>query len=201
MTDKNFKGISIIILAAGSSSRLGQSKQLILVDGKTLLEKSVLAALNSGAEHVVVVLGAQATLHNKAIENLPVKIIINEEWKKGMGNSLKAGLNYVVTKYPETEAVIVIVCDQPFLTSEHLKKLITSFQKNPTEIVASSYNQIKGVPALFSRSMFSQLFQLEDIQGARKVIQFHKGSMQLAEFPKGEIDLDTPEDLSKLKQY
>jgi len=201
MTDKNFKGISIIILAAGSSSRLGQSKQLILVDGKTLLEKSVLAALNSGAEHVVVVLGAQATLHNKAIENLPVKIIINEEWKKGMGNSLKAGLNYVVTKYPETEAVIVMVCDQPFLTSEHLKKLITSFQKNPTEIVASSYNQIKGVPALFSRSMFSQLFQLEDIQGARKVIQFHKGSMQLAEFPKGEIDLDTPEDLSKLKQY
>jgi len=199
MTDKNFKGISIIILAAGSSSRLGQSKQLILVDGKTLLEKSVLAALNSGAEHVVVVLGAQATLHNKAIENLPVKIIINEEWKKGMGNSLKAGLNYVVTKYPETEAVIVMVCDQPFLTSEHLKKLITSFQKNPTEIVASSYNQIKGVPALFSRSMFSQLFQLEDIQGARKVIQFHKGSMQLAEFPKGEIDLDTPEDLSKLK--
>lgn len=186
-------------MAAGSSSRLGQSKQLILVDGKTLLEKSVLAALNSGAEHVVVVLGAQATLHNKAIENLPVKIIINEEWKKGMGNSLKAGLNYVVTKYPETEAVIVIVCDQPFLTSEHLKKLITSFQKNPTEIVASSYNQIKGVPALFSRSMFSQLFQLEDIQGARKVIQFHKGSMQLAEFPKGEIDLDTPEDLSKLK--
>ncbi len=199
MTDKNFKGISIIILAAGSSSRLGQSKQLILVDGKTLLEKSVLAALNSGAEHVVVVLGAQATLHNKAIENLPVKIIINEEWKKGMGNSLKAGLNYVVTKYPETEAVIVMVCDQPFLTSEHLKKLITSFQKNPTEIVASSYNQIKGVPALFSRSMFSQLFQLEDIQGARKVIQFHKGSMQLAEFPKGEIDLDTPEDLSKFK--
>lgn len=199
MTDKNFKGISIIVLAAGSSSRLGQSKQLILVDGKTLLEKSVLAALNSGAEHVVVVLGAQATLHNKAIENLPVKIIINEEWEKGMGNSLKAGLNYVVTKYPETEAVIVMVCDQPFLTSEHLKKLITSFQKNPTEIVASSYNQIKGVPALFSRSMFSQLFQLEDIQGARKVIQFHKGSMQLAEFPKGEIDLDTPEDLSKFK--
>ena len=199
MTDKNIKGISIIVLAAGSSSRLGQSKQLILVDGKTLLEKSALAAINSGAQHVVVVLGAQAALHKKAIENLPVEIIINEEWEKGMGNSLKAGLKYLVTKYPETEAVIVMVCDQPFLSSEHLKKLITSFQKNPAGIVASSYNQTKGVPALFSRSMFDQLFKLEDIQGARKVIQFHQGSIQLIEFPKGEIDLDTPEDLSKLK--
>lgn len=199
MTDKNIKGISIIVLAAGSSSRLGQSKQLILVDGKTLLEKSALAALNSGAEHVVVVLGAQATLHKKVIEHLPVGIIINEEWEKGMGNSLKAGLNYLVTKYPETKTVIVMVCDQPFLTSEHLKKLIASFQKNPTEIVASSYNQTKGVPALFSRSMFSQLFLLEDTQGARKIIQLHQGSMQLVEFSKGEIDLDTPEDLSKLK--
>jgi len=199
MTDKNIKGISIIVLAAGSSSRLGQSKQLILVDGKTLLEKSALAALNSGAEHVVVVLGAQATLHKKVIEHLPVGIIINKEWEKGMGNSLKAGLNYLVTKYPETKTVIVMVCDQPFLTSEHLKKLIASFQKNPTEIVASSYNQTKGVPALFSRSMFSQFFLLEDTQGARKIIQLHQGSMQLVEFSKGEIDLDTPEDLSKLK--
>lgn len=199
MTDKNIKGISIIVLAAGSSSRLGQSKQLILVDGKTLLEKSALAALNSGAEYVVVVLGAQAALHKKAIENLLVGITINEEWEKGMGNSLKAGLNYLVTKYPETKAVIVMVCDQPFLTAEHLKKLIASFQKNPTEIVASSYNQTKGVPALFSRSMFTQLFKLEDTQGARKIIQLHQGSMQLVEFSKGEIDLDTPEDLSKLK--
>jgi len=200
MTSEKTIGISIIVLAAGSSSRLGESKQLILIDGKTLLEKSALAALNSGAEHVVVVLGAQAALHKKVIEKLPVKIVINDDWQKGMGNSLKAGLSHLTTHYPETKAVIIMVCDQPFLTSEHLKKLITAFQKNPTEIVVSTYNQTNGVPALFSRSLFNQLLQLEDNQGARKIIHHHPGTLLQVAFPKGEIDLDTPEDLTRLKQ-
>ncbi|MEQ1588226.1 MAG: nucleotidyltransferase family protein, partial [Cyclobacteriaceae bacterium] len=116
MINENTTGISILVLAAGSSSRLGQSKQLFLVEGKTLLEKSALAALNSGAEHVVVVLGAQAALHKKVIENLPIGIVINDDWQKGMGNSLKVGLGHLITNYPETEAVIIMVCDQPFLT-------------------------------------------------------------------------------------
>lgn len=200
MTSKKTIGVSVIVLAAGSSSRLGQSKQLLLVNGKTLLEKSALAALNSGAEHVFVVLGAQAALHKKAIENLPVGIVINEDWQKGMGNSLKTGLSHLATHYPKTEAVIIMVCDQPFLTSDHLKKLIATFQKTHSEIVASTYNQTLGVPALFSRSLFNQLLHLEDNQGARKIIQHHKGSMLLVAFPKGEIDLDTPEDLTRLKQ-
>lgn len=200
MTNEKTIGVSIIVLAAGSSSRLGQSKQLFLVDGKTLLEKSALAALNSGAEHVIVVLGAQAALHKKAIEKLPVGIVINEDWQKGMGNSLKAGLSHLTTHYPETKAVIIMVCDQPFLTSEHLEKLITAFQITPSEIVVSTYNQTNGVPALFKRSLFNQLLQLEDNQGARKIIQYHQGSIQQVAFPKGEIDLDTPEDLTRLKQ-
>jgi molybdenum cofactor cytidylyltransferase len=200
MIDGNNKGISSIILAAGSSSRLGQSKQLILVHGKTLLENSALVALNSGVEHVVVVLGAQAALHRKAIEKLPVDIVINSDWEKGMGNSLKAGLHHLITNNPKTEAVIIMVCDQPFLTSEHVKKLIASFQKTSSGIVASSYNETKGVPALFSRFLFDQLFQLEDGQGARKIIQNYQGTMPLIEFYMGEIDLDTPEDLNKLKQ-
>ncbi len=192
--------ISVIVLAAGSSYRLGQSKQLVVVDGKTLLEKSTEAALNSGADNVVVVLGAQAALHKKLLEKLPVKIFINESWNKGMGNSLKAGLKYLVSNFPTTEAVIIMVCDQPFLTSEHLIKLIATYQKSPTEIIASSYNQTNGVPALFSRSLFNKLLQLDDNQGARKIIHHHQGTMLQVAFPKGEIDLDTPEDLTRLKQ-
>jgi molybdenum cofactor cytidylyltransferase len=190
--------ISVIVLAAGSSSRLGQSKQLVVVEGKTLLERSTEAALNSGADNVVVVLGAQAVLHKKLLERLPVKIFINEDWNKGMGNSLKAGLKYLVSNFPTTEAVIITVCDQPFLTPKHLKKLIATYLASPTEIIASSYNHTKGVPALFSRSLFSQLFQLGDMEGARKIIQHYPASIPLIEFPKGDIDLDTPEDLVRL---
>jgi molybdenum cofactor cytidylyltransferase len=190
--------ISIILLAAGSSSRLGQSKQLVLVDGKTLLVKSALAALESGGERVIVVLGANASAHKKAIESLPVDFVINDEWAKGMGNSLKKGLNHLVSRYPQTEAVIIMVCDQPYLTGAHLITLITTYKKNRSELVASTYNQTLGVPALFNKSLFDQLLELDDAQGARKIIQHYKGNIDKVPFVHGEIDIDTPEDLQNM---
>jgi molybdenum cofactor cytidylyltransferase len=190
--------IAVIVLAAGSSTRLGQSKQLVVVKGKTLLENSIQAGLDSGAERVVVVLGAQAIIHKKAIEHLPVEVVVNEDWKKGMGNSLKTALQHVISNYPKTEAVVITVCDQPYLTSDHLRKLISMYHQTQAEIIASVYCQTKGVPALFSQSLFDQLFQLAETEGARKIIQDYPAIFPLVEFPNGDIDLDTPEDLSRL---
>ncbi len=198
MKTEEAKIISIILLAAGSSSRLGQSKQLVLVDGKTLLAKSALAALESGVDRVIVVLGANASAHKKAIESLPVDFVINKEWAKGMGNSLKKGLNHLISLYPQTEAVIIMVCDQPYLTGAHLITLITTYKKNRSELVASTYNQTIGVPALFNRSLFDQLLELEDAQGARKIIQHYKGNIDKIPLVHGEIDIDTPEDLQNM---
>jgi molybdenum cofactor cytidylyltransferase len=190
--------ISIILLAAGASSRLGQSKQLVLVNGKPLLAISALAALESGVDRVIVVLGANASAHKRAIETLPVDFVINDEWAKGMGNSLKKGLNYLISLYPQTEAVIIMVCDQPYLTEAHLITLITTYKKNRSELVASTYNQTIGVPALFNRSLFDQLLELEDSQGARKIIQNYKGNIDKIPLVHGEIDIDTPEDLQNM---
>jgi len=190
--------VAIIILAAGSSSRLGQSKQLITINGKSLLEKTTRAALDSGAQTVMVVLGNQASVHKKIIEALPVNIAVAENWSAGMGASLKVGLLALLEDYPATEAIIVTVCDQPYLTAEHLKKLISTYINTASEIVASHYNNTKGVPALFHKSLFQKLFQLEDDEGARKIIRQHEGTMELVLFQKGEIDIDTPEDLTSL---
>jgi molybdenum cofactor cytidylyltransferase len=190
--------VAIIILAAGSSSRLGQSKQLITIKGKSLLEKTAQAALDSGAQPITVVLGNQASVHKKNIEALPVKIVVAENWSAGMGASLKAGLLTLLEDYPATEAIIVTVCDQPYLTAEHLKKLITVYNNTTSEIVASLYNNTKGVPALFQKALLQKLLQLEDDEGARKIIRQHKGTIALVAFEKGEIDIDTPEDLDYL---
>ncbi len=188
----------IIILAAGSSSRLGQSKQLIKVGDKTLLEKTTHAAIDSGAHPIIVVLGNEASAHNVIIETLPVTVVINEKWSNGMGSSLKAGLQRLLEDHPNTEAVIVTVCDQPYLTADHLKKLIIAYTNTSSEIVASHYNNTKGVPALFSKSLFQKLFELEDEEGARKIIRQYGGSSALVPFEKGEIDIDTPDDLNYL---
>ena len=87
--------ISIILLAAGASSRMGQSKQLLLIEGEPLLLRSVKIALSGKPHHVVVVLGAGEHEHSNIIKHLPVEIVINTHWKNGMGSSIKAGLAHL----------------------------------------------------------------------------------------------------------
>lgn len=189
---------SIILLAAGSSSRLGQPKQLVEHEGVPLLLKSTLTALGAKYAHVAVVLGADAHVHKKIIAHLAVEIITNHEWEKGMGSSIKAGLRQVIKSRPETEAVVVMVCDQPLLTSAHLTSLLLLHKKTSSPIVASRYEKAIGVPALFDRSLFSKLLEIKDQQGAKAIIESHAGTIEFIDWPEGRIDIDTPEDLEKL---
>jgi molybdenum cofactor cytidylyltransferase len=195
--DGNDSKISVIILAAGSSSRMGQSKQLLEVHDKPLLLHSAKAAIDSGVKSVNVILGANELAHREVIRNQPVNIISNHYWKSGMGSSIKAGLNYVIRKYSDTQAVIIMVCDQPAISSSHLRNLIGQFDSTRSHIIASAYAGTAGVPALFSRSFFSNILMLKDEQGAKKLIEQFPEQVQKVEFPRGHIDLDTSEDYQK----
>jgi molybdenum cofactor cytidylyltransferase len=192
--EMNKKSVGIILLAAGSSSRMGQSKQLLLIDGKPLLLKSVEAALDTDADQVVVVLGSRANEHQHLIKDLPASVIVNAQWENGMGSSLKAGLNSLLQKFPEISAVIVMVCDQPRVSSDLLKRLIEQYKVTNNLIVASSYANTHGVPVLFDQRIFPELLSLNDKHGAKKVLEEFKGSVSSVEFPGGEIDLDTKGD-------
>jgi molybdenum cofactor cytidylyltransferase len=196
--DESKRKESVIILAAGSSSRLGQPKQLVEVEGIPLLLKSTLAALDALYSQVVVVLGANANEHKKTIAHLPVEIITHTEWKKGMGSSLKAGLQHILKFKPDTNAVVIMVCDQPLITSTHLAALRDLYHNYLTPIIASRYNETIGVPALFDHSLFSELSDIKDSQGARTVIASHSGSVETIDWPEGQLDIDTPDDLTLL---
>lgn len=195
--EENQSRISVILLAAGSSSRMGQSKQLLEIKGTPMLLHSVKAALESQVQSVNVVLGANELSHREIIRDLPVNVISNHYWKSGMGSSIKAGLNYVVRKYSETEAVIIMVCDQPAISSTHLRTLMSTFYRTNSPIVASIYSGTSGVPALFSRAFFSNILMLKDEQGAKKIIEQFPEQAQRVEFPQGSIDLDTRDDYEK----
>ncbi len=192
--------ISLILLAAGSSSRMGQSKQLLPIEGEPLLLRTVKTALASSIKNVIVVLGSEEEKHRSIIQQLPVHIIHNTAWSKGMGNSLKAGLNHLLTIQPEAQAVIISVCDQPLLTSEHLNNLIRSYQQEQKPIVASLYSGFAGVPALFNKSLFPELLSISNEQGAKKLISNYKDGIALLDFPEGQVDLDTPEEYNLFKQ-
>jgi molybdenum cofactor cytidylyltransferase len=186
--------IGVIILAAGSSSRMGKSKQLLTVSNdESLLFRAARIALQCEAGKVIVVLGSNESLHRNAIKSLPVEIIYNADWESGVGSSIKAGLKRLLLMAPDVRASIVMVCDQPLLVVGHLKKIISVFNSGENTIVASTYSNTVGTPALFERSLFKEILTTDNSQGAKKIIESTKNVATVA-FKDGAIDLDTPED-------
>jgi molybdenum cofactor cytidylyltransferase len=186
--------IGTIVLAAGASSRMGRSKQLLEIEGEPLLCRCIKIALAVNTDNVVVILGANEKPHREIIGQLPVHIISNYYWKTGMGSSIKTGLNYLIQSDGQLDGVIILVCDQPSLSVEHLRKLIDSFNVTKKPIVASGYSNSSGVPVLFGRSFFSNLLLLSDDQGAKKIVNQFPDQVETIDFPNGSVDLDTEED-------
>jgi molybdenum cofactor cytidylyltransferase len=187
----------VIILAAGSSSRMGQSKQLLPIQGTTLLVRAVHIALQLQPGHTVVVLGSNEAEHTSILQNTNVHTVTNHTWQNGMGSSLKTGLQYLLSLSPAIDAVLILVCDQPAVTTTYLESLVQHYKPSNKSIVASFYSDAPGVPALFDKSLFTELLNMDDAHGAKKIIQKHIAATELIPFPEGSIDLDTPEDYQR----
>ncbi|ELR68312.1 CTP:molybdopterin cytidylyltransferase [Fulvivirga imtechensis AK7] len=189
--------IGIIILAAGPSSRLGKPKQLLHHDGETLLRRSIKTALRT-TDITVTVLGANYTEIKKDIRHLNTHVIFNLDWNKGMGNSLKFGLQELNKLHPGLSAAIIIVCDQPFLDHSILVKLAEAYEQG-NSIVATSYNGTAGVPVLFDRRYFKEILKIDDHSGAKALLSRYKAFS--IPFPQGHIDIDTPWDWENFNKH
>ena len=187
---------AIIILAAGSSSRLGQPKQNLIFRGQTLLQRAIDSALSTISIHVLVVLGADADLVKPTIDHLPVTIVHNPEWKQGISSSIKTGVEAIEKIEPNLSAVIIMPCDQPFIDTHLLNLLI--LQKAKTGIAASFYNEELGLPILFNKKYFPDLLILESDNGIEKLLEINKGDVSEIYFPWAETDIDTMADFEKL---
>jgi molybdenum cofactor cytidylyltransferase len=186
----------IILLAAGSSSRLGRAKQLIEFQGKTLIQKAIDEANKSQANCLVVVLGANAELIQTGFDSSSTPFIVNPDWQQGMSSSMQAGLRFLMEK-EEINQVLLMLCDQPFVDASLLNQLINAKEISGKEIVAAAYSDTLGVPALFDRRYFEELVQLTGSEGAKKVIFKHQAEVHALDFPLGTVDLDTEEDVSQ----
>jgi molybdenum cofactor cytidylyltransferase len=118
------KNIGIVLLAAGASVRLGRPKQLLQYHGQSLLKYSIQNVLASNAQPVVVVLGANANnLQNEANER-GVHVVANEDWQQGMSTSIRRGIKTITDVAPAVEGIILMVCDQPYVSTNLLNKLL-----------------------------------------------------------------------------
>jgi molybdenum cofactor cytidylyltransferase len=178
---------------------MGRPKQLLPYNGKSLLEHTVDTANETDANPVIVVLGANAALLEKEIDEKNVRIIENIEWKEGMASSVRCGITTLLHIAPAADAVIIMVCDQPFVSSTLLNDLIATQKNTGKAIVTSQYETAIGPPALFHRSIFPELMKLKGDAGARKIMEQRSNDVATVLFKKGDIDIDTEADYKSLQ--
>jgi molybdenum cofactor cytidylyltransferase len=181
--------IAALVLAAGASTRLGEPKQNVRLGGQageTLLERAVRVAKQAGLEPVWVVVapGHSVTAGEGAV------LLLNSEAAEGMASSIRTGIAAAISA--ELDGVVILACDQPAVTAEHLRTLARSRD----ETVASAYAGRRGVPAYFPRMEFKALMELRGDMGAREILR----EARAIPLDKGEVDIDTAEDRKRARE-
>ena len=184
------------MLAAGASTRLGRPKQLVALGGKSLLRRAAQAAVASGASPVIVVLGSEAESFLPELAELPVLPVINPDWRQGMGSSMRCGVAALQAADLSVTALLCMVCDQPKITSAHLRTLWDRHAASG-RVIAVRHRDRPGVPAIFPAKYFPELARISGDQGARSLLAgLSDKEIELVDLPEAAFDLDTPEDLT-----
>ncbi|PLY05788.1 MAG: glycosyl transferase [Arcobacter sp.] len=189
--------LAILILAAGTSSRLGEPKQLLKLKGKTLLNIAIEKAFEL-TSNVTVILGHKSEEIKKEIVNQKINIIINPNYEDGMGNTIAFGVSNI-----KEEKVLIMLCDQPLIPINHYEKLIKLSNKNEDKIICSKYKNQYAVPTIFPKKYFEELKKLKADKGAKQLFIKHE-PISIALDDDSSIDVDTKEDwqeLIKRKEY
>jgi molybdenum cofactor cytidylyltransferase len=189
--------IGIVVLAAGGSTRMGRPKQLLQLGGKTLIRRATETAL-AVSDVVAVVTGASAEQIAKELQDLPIQIIHNPDWSRGMGSSLRVGAEALITSNPELGALIVTLCDQVNVTPKALDRLRAAHREAGKGLCAASFDNTVGPPALFARQYFTELLHLDDAAGAKSVLLHHPEDLSHVPCPEAAQDVDTWEEFQRV---
>jgi molybdenum cofactor cytidylyltransferase len=193
------RNLGAIILAAGGSSRFGQAKQLLSFQGESLVRRAVRSAIEAGCACVNVVVGDARDRIETELRETPAVIVKNPEWQRGLGTSIRCGLRHLLGSQPELDAVVLLACDQPFVDANVIRSLIAQQEASRKPIVACSYANTLGIPALFDRACFESLLALPDDSGAKALIESRSADVAQIEFERGALDIDTPADFERIR--
>ena len=189
--------VSAILLAAGESRRMGKPKQLMPFGKSTILEQAIDNLLSSKISEVIVVLGHRAEEMIKTIATRPVKIAINPIYHQGMSTSIVTGLSLIDDR---TQAVMLVLADQPLVDSKTINRLIEEFCKHNKGIIVPVYQGRKGHPVIFSIKYKKELLGLTGDIGGKQIINQHPDDiLKLAvEAESINIDIDNMNDYQSL---
>ncbi|MBD0832726.1 nucleotidyltransferase family protein [Aestuariibaculum sediminum] len=192
---------AIVVLAAGEASRMGKPKQLLPWGETTLLEHTIKTALEVNTDEILVVLGAHYNEIKSLIDKYPIQIVFNPDWKSGLGTSISKAIYEIQNGRQEIHAVLIMLADQPFISSNDLNLMIKHFRKSENQIIATIYEGgVKGVPVLFDATYFDDLLALNDDYGAKEIIKRYKAFVDFYNNNSNIADLDTPDEYQSAYQ-
>jgi molybdenum cofactor cytidylyltransferase len=197
--EKDPPKIAAVVLAAGGSARMGQTKQLLPIGGQPMVRRVTEVVCAAGLAQVVVVVGAEAGTVGQALAGLPVDLVVNEAWAEGMSTSVRAGIRALE---PEARAVLIVLADQPALTPRLIQALVRCYAATEAPIVVPFYQGRRGNPVLFDRSLFAELLAVEGDQGGRVLISRYADQVEQVQIedPAVIVDVDTRRDYEAVKE-
>lgn len=198
-----------LLLAAGSASRMRDTtgghqesfpKILLHFNGKTLLQHIINQVQPINDSTLLVVTGCYHQQLEPILAAQQIPFVFNKQWEEGMGTSIQNGIKHIQQHYATAHNVIILVCDQPYISAGLLQQMIDTQQHTGKGIVACAYNDTTGTPVLFDKKYFNQLALLQGPYGAKKMMGEFMNDLISISFAEGAIDIDTPDDYEQLKK-
>ncbi len=186
-----------VLLAAGTSSRMGGNKLLLELEGETLLRRVARRALEGGLSPVLVVLGHQAERARQELAGLACHAVLNPDYEQGITSSIAAGLAAVPAEAP---AAVMLLGDMPFVTSEMIAALVARYRETRAPLVVSDYQGVAAPPMLYDRGLFAELAALAGGSCGQRVVKRHRDEAEVLAWPASALaDLDQPDDYERLR--
>ena len=186
--------IVAVVLAAGESSRMGRPKALLPIGGQTFIEKIVGALRQAGLENIIVILGHDAEAMRQKIAHLPVTILVNPDYRKGQLSSLRVAIRHLLAN-DRCSGLLVHLVDHPYIDAALVNLLIERFEDGGKLIAVPRFHGKRGHPVIFARSLFNELLNAPEDQGAKAVVNAHRDeTLEIETEDEGiTLDIDTPE--------
>lgn len=196
-TGRDNARVGLLLLAAGSSSRMGNNKMLLEIDGETVLRRAAGRAVSAGLDPVLVVTGHQREQASAQVAGLGCRTVFNADHETGIHTSVRAGIDALDD---DVDAVIIMLPDMPFVTATMLRDLVAGYRSTAAPLVISRYGgEVKAPPMLYDRSLFGELRVMQQRCG-REVIKRHHDEALAMEWPiEALADIDTPDDYTRVR--
>jgi molybdenum cofactor cytidylyltransferase len=194
--DMPAEAVAGIVLAAGTSSRMGRNKMLFELNGESLVRGAARRALDGGLSPLVVVLGYESDRARQALGGLACTIVVNPEYDRGITSSLRVG---IASLPPSAPAAMVVLADMPFVTADMIRQMIARYDATRPPLVISDYGGVNAPPMLYDRRLFGELTD-ETAEGCgKRVVRLHRAEAEVLHWPDSALaDIDVPDDFARL---